>query len=82
MKIKNVISNGYLKAGVLASLALSSGVFAADGAQQSSSGFDILLKQIDIAPIITGVFAVAGTVFGVSVTIMGIKKVGGMLKSF
>ncbi|MDC9588953.1 MULTISPECIES: hypothetical protein [Xenorhabdus] len=82
MKIKNIISRSYLKASVVASVALSSAAFANDASQPSAGYLDVLLKQIDVAPIITGVVGVAAIVMGISVTIMGLKKVSAMIKSF
>ncbi|WP_257005715.1 hypothetical protein [Haemophilus sp. CCUG 60358] len=41
-----------------------------------------MIAKIDVAPIITGVVAVAGTIMGVAVVVMGIKKVARMLNAF
>lgn len=62
-------------------MALSSFAFAED-APVSANYLDGLLKKIDVAPIITGVVAVAGTIMGVAVVVMGIKKVARMLNAF
>ncbi|EOI3591983.1 MULTISPECIES: hypothetical protein [Morganellaceae] len=82
MKIKNIISNVYLKSGVVASMALSSSAFAVDDAVTNGNYLDGLIKQIDVGPIITGIVAVAGTIMGVAVVVMGIKKVARMLNAF
>lgn len=83
MNIRNIASNTYLKVGVMASMVLSSGAFAAEGGQaQNVNYFDELARQVDVAPIITGVVAVAGTIMGVAVVVMGIKKVARMLNAF
>ncbi|KER02594.1 hypothetical protein LGZ99_12440 [Photorhabdus temperata] len=84
MNVKNIVSSAYLKSGVVATMVLSSSAFAADGstAPQNGNYLDGLLKQIDVAPIITGVVAVAGTIMGVAVVVMGIKKVARMLNAF
>ncbi|EPL6464854.1 TPA: hypothetical protein KEY68_001886 [Providencia rettgeri] len=82
MNIKNIISNVYLKSGVVASMALSSSAFAADEPVTNGNYLDGLIKQIDVGPIITGIVAVAGTIMGVAVVVMGIKKVARMLNAF
>ncbi|EPL4465525.1 hypothetical protein MC862_001633 [Proteus mirabilis] len=82
MNIKNIISNVYLKSGVVASMALSSSAFAADDTVTNGNYLDGLIKQIDVGPIITGIVAVAGTIMGVAVVVMGIKKVARMLNAF
>ncbi|MDX7986500.1 hypothetical protein FE392_04005 [Xenorhabdus sp. 12] len=82
MNIKNIVSSAYLKSGLLAVSILSSSAFAAEGEPQNVNYFAMLAKQIDVAPIITGVVSVAGTVMGVAVVVMGIKKVARMLNSF
>ncbi|QIG06239.1 hypothetical protein [Proteus sp. ZN5] len=74
MNIKNIISNVYLKSGVVASMALSSSAFAADDTVTNGNYLDGLIKQIDVGPIITGIVAVAGTIMGVAVVVMGIKR--------
>ncbi|PAV11607.1 hypothetical protein CBG25_00170 [Arsenophonus sp. ENCA] len=81
MNITNSISSAYLKTGVFATMALSSFAFA-DETPVSANYLDGLLKKIDVAPIITGVVAVAGTIMGVAVVVMGIKKVARMLNAF
>lgn len=80
MKMRNALSNMYAKVGVLAALAVSSTAFAET--QQSTNYLDGLIAKIDVAPIITGVVAVAGTIMGVAVVVMGIKKVARMLNAF
>ena len=81
MKIKNALSNWYAKAGVMMTLAVTStGAFAE--APQSSNYLDALIAKVDVAPIITGIVAVAGTIMGVAVVVMGIKKVARMLNAF
>lgn len=80
MKMKNALSNMYVKAGVLATLAMSSTAFASE--QGQTNYLDALIAKIDVAPIITGVVAVAGTIMGVAVVVMGIKKVARMLNAF
>ncbi len=80
MKIKNTLSNVYTKVGVLSTLVISSSVFASE--PESKNYLDALLDKIDVAPIITGVVAVAGTIMGVAVVVMGIKKVARMLNAF
>ncbi|CDH24079.1 hypothetical protein [Xenorhabdus bovienii] len=57
-------------------------MFAAEGSPQSTNYLDALLKQIDVSPIITAVVAVAGSIMGVAVVVMGIKKVARMLNAF
>ncbi|OKN42794.1 hypothetical protein AM420_005763 [Klebsiella pneumoniae] len=80
MGIKNRVSSAFLKVCVLGSVALSSSAFAAE---TSENGYlQGLIDKIDVAPIITGVVAVAGTVMGVAVVVMGIKKVSRMLNAF
>ena len=80
MGIKNRVSSAFLKVCVLGSVALSSSAFAA--ATSENGYLQGLIDKIDVAPIITGVVAVAGTVMGVAVVVMGIKKVARMLNAF
>lgn len=82
MNIKNIISNVYLKSGVVASIALSSSAFAADDTVTNSNYLDGLIKQVDVSPIIVGVVAVAGSIMGLTVVVMGIRKVSRMINSF
>lgn len=81
MEISKSVFSLYLKAGVLSTMGLSSLAFA-DGEPAKANYLDALLKQIDVAPIITGVVGVAGTIMGVAVVVMGIKKVARMLNAF
>ncbi|MDE9460833.1 hypothetical protein [Xenorhabdus bovienii] len=74
MKIKNWISNSYLKAGVAASLVLSSTAFSADGSQQALNVSDTLLKQIDTDQIKAVILGIAGLMFGVTVLVVAVKK--------
>lgn len=79
MKMKNALSDMYLKTGVVATLAVSSTAFANES---QTNYLGALIEKVDVAPIITGVVAVAGTIMGVAVVVMGIKKVARMLNAF
>lgn len=80
MSIKNLLSNGYAKTGVLATLVVSSSAFAQDSG--STNYLDALVQKVDVTPIITGVVSVAALIMSVSVVVMGIKKVARMLNAF
>ncbi len=80
MSIKNLLSNGYAKTGVLATLVVSSSAFAQDSG--STNYLDTLVQKVDVTPIITGVVSVAALIMSVSVVVMGIKKVARMLNAF
>lgn len=81
MSIKNLISNGYAKTGVLATLVMSSSAFASQEGV-STNYLDALVQKVDVAPIITGVVSVAALVMSVAVVVMGLKKVAHMLNAF
>lgn len=81
MKIKNFLSNCYFKAGLMTSIALTSTASFAE-APQSTNYLEALVEKVNVAPIITGIVAVSGTVMGVAVVVMGIKKVARMLNAF
>ena len=80
MSIKKLLSNGYAKTGVLATLVISSSAFAQDSG--STNYLDALVQKVDVTPIITGVVSVAALIMSVSVVVMGIKKVARMLNAF
>ncbi|MCT8655520.1 hypothetical protein [Glaesserella parasuis] len=77
MKMKNALSNMYIKAGVIATLAMSSTAFAETS--QSTNYLDGLVAKLDVAPIITAIVAVAGSIMGLTVVVYGIRKVFRML---
>ncbi|TYG33310.1 hypothetical protein FW755_12460 [Lonepinella koalarum] len=81
MKMKNALSNAYAKLGVMATLGMSSVAFAETGAS-STNYLDGLIEKVNVEPIITGIVAVSGTIMGVAVVVMGIKKVARMLNVF
>lgn len=81
MSIKNLLSNGYAKTGVLATLVISSSAFASQDSA-STNYLDALVQKVDVAPIITGVVSIAALIMSVAVVVMGIKKVARMLNAF
>lgn len=60
-------------------LAMSPTAFADTG--QSTNYLDGLVAKLDVAPIITAIVAVAGSIMGLTVVVYGIRKVFRMLNA-
>lgn len=73
----NKLKGAYLKAGVALSLGVAStGAFAA---AESETMFKPLLDAINVDSVKSGILSAAGVVLGVTIVVMGIRKIKSMI---